>query len=45
MAGATNGKTANPLGLSGFKHTREHAGDNQGSRLFAEAKTETGNAA
>jgi len=45
MTGATYGRTAKPLGLSGCKHTREHAGDSQGSRLSAEAITRTGNTA
>ena len=45
MEGATNGRTAKQLGLKGCKHTREHAGDSQGSRLSAEAITETDNTA
>jgi hypothetical protein len=44
-AGAANGKTIKPLGLSGFKHACEHAGEGQGSRPSAETITETGNAA
>jgi len=45
MVGATNGKTAKQLGVSGCKHTREHTGDSLGSRLSAEAITETRNTA
>jgi hypothetical protein len=45
MEGAPNGKTATQLGLSGCKHTCEHAGDSQGWRLSAEAITETDNTA
>ena len=31
--------------MPGYKHTREHAGDSQGSRLPAEVITESGNIA
>jgi hypothetical protein len=45
MEGATNSKTANHLGLSGCKHTRENAPDSQGWRLSAEAIRVPGNTA